>query len=341
MTGLVAALSRGLAGLPVVGGLLVLVVLWVGFFGTLCATARLCYVELLDGKAIIWTEAVGFVLEHLATVLLTPLVFLLAVILTGVAELLVLFLARIPILGQLLAAIAFLPLLLFNLLLLLVIFAGSWLLYATIATGQFDAGRAVGMVVRLVRRSPIRVVLYWLTSAIVTIVLVWVLVVFIVVAFVVTALVIGNGLGFGNVSALTGIGSLLGPFGFSPIGGLLGRVGLLGLGGFGGEQPLGLAQLLLGIAGILVIATLYALPLTLQMALSCAVYLQLQDGAAAPEPPRAAASYDREPEPLPVAAVAPVGMAVATSAPTTRFCTRCGRAAAAQSRFCTGCGAPM
>lgn len=344
ITGLAVQLCGSLVGqggsLAVLGLLLMVVVFWVGFTIVMAATARMCYTQ-LTGDATSWREGVNFAVERLSTAVFAPLVLVLSVFLAVIAELVLSFLGRIPLLGELLAAVAFVPLLLFNALLLVILLAGGWLIFPIVASDRVGAAGAVGEVVRLVRTAPIHVVLYWLLSAFLGGVVAAIVIVLTIISLVVTSSVVGVGLGMGKMLALLGSQGVLRPLDTALGGGLLGG----SLFGAYGSPTLGLSRLLFALGIILLVAALYAIPLALQAATGCAAYLRLT-GEGAPAPVAARIPAPAAPAPSMsvgggLAAPTVAAMSAASEPATPRFCMRCGRPASAANRFCTGCGGAL
>jgi hypothetical protein len=241
-------------------GLLAAVIWWVGSSLTLGTVARMCVAELSDGRPIPWRSAVGYAARHIDGFLLGPLVFGLLLLLLTVAEILILLIGRIPFLGELLIGVAFLPLLLLNLLGMLTLIFGWFLLFPAVAVEGASAINAGLHVIGLIRRNPLRVVVQLWTTFLMAFVVTLILGGFMVATFAITVTLTSVGLGDKASQIMAG----LLPFG-NVISSFLGQ----------GQPPftIGIAQFLVSISIAAFATGLLAIPAVFVIASCCDVYL--------------------------------------------------------------------
>lgn len=296
----------GVAG-QVFFALLAAIVLWIGMSLVYGAITRLSYLHLTRGDAGSWRDAFSYALSHLASLMFTGLVLVLAVLGVFLAEVIVLLLGRIPYLGELIASVAFLPLTLINAFALLVITVGSWLLYPIIAAEGTGVAGTIQRVVSLVRRSPGQVVAYIAIAMIAVGFASWIIL----------------GLGYGG-AAITAMATIMGAG--SRIGRLFG--GWPGMGGYMSPYGMGwtpyraaslpftiyIAQLIyaVGIAGL--VAIVAAFPVVFLMSAATATYLNVAE----PEAPVAGPENE-----------------------TQVHCPECGAPAQKGQKFCSNCGTAL
>lgn len=279
--------------------------------------AQMSYDDLSRRPAQGWRSALGYMARRLLTLLFSPLVLQIAIVLIVVVEGLVLLLARIPYFGELWASLLFLPLVVLNLFLILLSYLGVWLIPAVVAGEGGGILATLRRVQQVVRRAPGRILAY----VSITVVL-GILAALIIIPLVYAATT--------STIALTA-GAMLG----TDVADLAGDIPYLGL----EDIPYVLADLLqyrlgfgssdrvtMTIAGVIFAVGLLLIPLAILSVLlivfpvscACATYLSVRKD---------------EPE-LP----APQGLRVE---PAQRTCPNCGAEVAPQARFCLRCGHPQ
>jgi hypothetical protein len=245
------------------------VLVWVIMSLTFGATTRMSYGELSGSGPISVRDAVSFALRRWAEFLFTPLA---VVILTGlvvVAEVVILLIGRVPYIGEVIDSLLFLPALVVNLFLAVLILFGSSLIYSAVV----DKGRGVfgtlHYVLVLVRHAPGRIVLYLGASSILTAIAVTILWALVGWGIMITLLALQAGLGDKSMTMLIpSAGNILGSS--NPLSVLL-----------GGAQEVAFTTMLstrliqMGLA--IAVALTLAFPLVLMLSLACAVYLQVRD----------------------------------------------------------------
>jgi len=117
-------------GLSTILNLLGLLISWVISTLVTGAVAKMSYDELSDRPAQGWSAALNYSLSHWTSLILSPLALLIGIILIAVGELAILFLGRIPYLGELWASLLFPLLIVLNIFLILLGFLSSWLIRA-------------------------------------------------------------------------------------------------------------------------------------------------------------------------------------------------------------------
>jgi hypothetical protein len=223
----------------------------------------MCLEHLATGVTISWREALTYATRHIDGFLFGPLVFGVLLLLLGVIEVLVLFIGRIPFLGELIIAVAFLPLLLLNVLATITLLFGGWLLFAVVASEGASAISGPLRVFELVRRDPVRIVVQTCIAFFISGLAVFILGFLLSLSFGITAVLSGVGLGWDKASQI--LGGFMGPF-----------ASVLGPAGFGAARPpitIGIAHFLLQIAITAFVGILWALPTVFLYSSACAVYL--------------------------------------------------------------------
>jgi hypothetical protein len=257
--------SQAGAGGAAVGGLIALIILWVGLSLTFGTVNKMCIDELASGIKVTWRSALQYATSNLTGFLFGPLVFGVLLLLLGAVEVIVLFIGRIPFVGELIISLAFLPLLLVNVLAAVTLLFGGWLLFPVIAAEGASPLAAPLRVFELVRREPVRIVIQTCVALFMSLVATVILSILLWFSFSVTLLLSGIGLGPEKTAQIVGLGSLFGPF------------GLTGSSAFGLVQQLpftiGIARFLLAIGFSAFIGVLWAVPTVFLIASGCAVYL--------------------------------------------------------------------
>lgn len=271
----------GDAGL-VLFALLAAIVLWIGMSLVYGTVTRLSYLHLTRGDPGAWRDALGYALNHLASLMFTGLVLALAVLGMFMVEAILLLFGRIPYLGEIVASAAFLPLTLINAFVLLVMTVGSWLIYPTIAAEGSGVVGTIRRVVDILRQSPGQVVAYIAIAMIAVGFASWII----------------FGLGYGG-AALTAMATMIGAG--SRIGRIFGTWP-----GMGGYMPpymgwtpyravslpftMYLAQLIYAISLAGLVAIVAAFPVVFLMSAATATYLNVVES----EPPAAAHEGETE-----------------------------------------------
>lgn len=291
--------------------LVMLAVVWVLFTLVTGTVSKLSY-ENLAGREIGVMDALSFAARHIFSLCLSPLVLCIGVGVVMLAELVLLLLGRIPVLGEIWASLLFLPLFVLNLLLILLAFLGSWLSPFVVVgegTGVLDT---LSRVAKIVRRAPGRIMIYLGMTLFLIIVAVGPLIVLIYGAFGFTGGLTLIGLGDEKVSQILLAGaskwlSLL------PLGDLLSPGLRYGLGMEGGPS-FTVASWIYSFSLVVIVAAIYALLIVFPLSCGCAIYISVREEAPAAVVPREVVK---------------------------RYCTKCGAEILPDAQFCTKCGAPQ
>jgi hypothetical protein len=333
-------------------GLLVVWVLGALFSG---AIAWLAWADLNGQPGLGAGAALQYAGGRLASFLLAPLGLGLIGFAVLLAETLILLMGRIPYAGELLAGLLYLPLVVINILVGLMIYMGSWLVYPAVVEADRGVIETIRHVVRTMRSAAGQIVSYFILAILVM-----------VLAIVVLAFLAGAGLSVTNAVMMAGVSpeKMLGIQSTAIIGSLsdllepfaeLGR-------GFGLRSlpaTYRIAGLLMSLGnGILAGGILLVFPWTFTMTVSCAVYYAVRGSVPAP----AGRPFPAPPQPLPArAAPPPPGPQPASpmappqppqpaqspyapppAAPAAGLrCYRCGSEVRLGARFCKQCGATL
>jgi hypothetical protein len=202
--------------------LLALVVWWVGSSLTIATVTRMSVGQLSgdENQARNWRTALDYVTAHLDGFLLGPLVFGLILLALFIVELLVLFIGRIPYLGELLIGLAFLPLLLINLFGVIAVVFGWFLLFPVVAVDGLGPIAASTRVLEFIRGDPIRIVLQLVIAFFVAFLVTAILSMFVFTSLAITVALAAVGLGDKSAqivaSMIPFVGQLAGFFGIGP-----------------------------------------------------------------------------------------------------------------------------
>ncbi len=341
------------------------------------AITRLSYGDLAGWPARKALDAVQDAFQRLPSLLFAPLLLGIAWIGVILAQWLLMLLGRIPYLGELLVAVLFLPAVLLNTLMLVILLAGIWLVFPVAIGENAGVSQTLRRVVDVTRRAPGRILTYMGITLLLSLLVTAVLAALVLVAYSLTLTLTVTGMsplramqmGLGNI--LNVFIPLLGPAGS--------LVGLFGSGRLlGGSVPvtMDIAGALLSLETlVLLLGSAWAVPWVFSLTASCAVH-QLVAGTApaqaAPAPQPAAWSPPVQPPtyipprpesfPPPVLPPQPVRPTYPPPAqpyvptqvitppppispspvapPQPRLCRSCGRPLAnPNSRFCQVCGA--
>jgi hypothetical protein len=237
---------------------------------TIGAITRMAHADLTGRAAVSPREAVGFGLRRLLDLAITPLALAVLGLLAILAEAAILLIGRIDYLGEIVASALFVPALLVNLFLVILLGFGASLIAPIIV----DRGRGVVGTLQylyaLMRRVPGRVVFYLGTSWLIAGVVTWMVWALVALAFVLTLQMLAVGLG-AEKGAAVAVGDLLDWLPTSALSSFMGRGG-------GAERfTFGIAGALLRMGFLVTSAVALAFPLVLQMSLACAVYLHVRD----------------------------------------------------------------
>jgi hypothetical protein len=355
--GLIAGIFFGLAAFldnnvaVALVALLGLIAIWVVATLFTGAIAKLSYDNLAGRPPPGLGEALRYAANHLAGLLLAPLLLWVMILVAIIAEAVVLLLGRVPAVGPILSALLFLPLVLINGFLLVFVLVGGWLVPAIIAGEGTGVLETLSRLRAIVRQAPGRITTYLAMTVLLMVILGLVLLLVISVATTQTQI----------LSMITAFG---GSFSVNPtellFGSLLRFFGPLG--GFGGSGlATDIAGLLYRLAWLLLSAVVVATPFFIfPLACACATHISVTGGAPAAAP---AAQPAQVPPPAqaPVPAAMPASPPVQASAPAQapapaaapapapapptpagpRSCSRCGAQLRPGAAFCGQCGAQV
>jgi hypothetical protein len=146
--------------ISVVSGLVAAASGWILLTLVVGTLAKMSYDELSGRPASGWGAPLAHSRRHLGTLLFSPLALILIISLVEVAQVVLLFAGRIPYLGELWVAVIFLPLLLVNLFLALLLYLGILLIPPVVAAERRGVLETLRRVQQLVRRAPGRILVY-------------------------------------------------------------------------------------------------------------------------------------------------------------------------------------
>ncbi len=248
-----------------------LVALWLILTFVTATITRLASIELSEGRKVPVREAMAFVGQHFLTFLFSPLVLLIGLVLTLVAESVFLLLGRVNYLGELVTSLAFLPLVLVNLLVLVIAWFGTALTFPIIADRGEGIGNTLSYILTIVRRAPGRLIAYMTIVNLTCIIMLAVCFYLLFSAFYVT-------------SALTAVGmeptkfvAVLGSAPISNLGDLFPELSYGLYGGLWHEPPATypIASFLFGLSVLGLLLLALTIPQLFYLAGTCAVYLNL------------------------------------------------------------------
>jgi len=269
-----------------------LLVAWVVISLFAGAITQLSYGDLAGWSPRGLADALLSALQHLPSLLFAPLLLGLASVGVLLMELVLMLLGRIPYLGELLVAVLFLPAVLLNALMFVIVFAGTWLVYP-VAMGE-NAGvlQTLRRVIDITRRNPARILTYLGMTVILSLLLVVVLLALAFGAYVLTLMLTVAGMSLERALQM-GLSNILGQLGplvglMGPMGGLLGSPFSGGLfGGTASTPPLtmDIAGALIGLeTALLWLGAIWAVPWVFNLTASCAVFQSVAGQAPAPRP---------------------------------------------------------
>jgi hypothetical protein len=244
--------------------------------------SRLIIVELTQQRKGSLQEAMSYVGQNFLTFLLSPVVLGLGAALVLVGQFILLLIGRLDYLGEMLVALAFLPLVFLNLMVIVVVWFGAALIAPAVADQGRGIGATIGYVVQVVRREPVRLAAYMLLAGLASLLL-----------FLFSLYLLGMALY--TTLALTSVAMGIDKFVmvFSGLSLLIRNLPLdllyLLPGGFSLREPpvtYGLAGLLFQLWLLALLVLALTVPRMLYLASACAVYLNLRQDVVAPGGPR-------------------------------------------------------
>lgn len=283
------------------------------------AVAKMSYDDLSRRPVQGWEAALGFSSRHLLTLFFSPLVLALSIGLILLGEVIVLFLGRIPYVGELWASLLFLPLVLVNVFLILLGSLGMWLIPAVVASegsGVMDTLRRVQGVVRV---APGRILVYFSIAVILGLLTALVIVPLVYSATAYTTWLTTAALGrekmirFAVALPDLFLSRML-PGELRELGPLLYEYGI-------GKVPFTykIGALIFTLANLLIpVAILAVLGVVFPVSCACATFISVREEA----------------ERFGLAAESP-------AAPERNLCASCGAEVSPKQHFCTHCGAPQ
>jgi len=165
--------AEALAESAVVGaavGVVGSIALWLILTFTTAAVTRLLILELNSGERGAIREALAFAGRHLLAFLFSPLLLILGLVLIIVGESIFLLVGRIDYLGELVVSLAFLPLVILNMLVILTAWFGAALTFPIIADRGAGVGATLSHVLALVRRAPGRLMAYMILAGVISLI---------------------------------------------------------------------------------------------------------------------------------------------------------------------------
>jgi hypothetical protein len=267
-----------------------------------------------------WRSALGYAQQHLVSLLFSPLLLWIGIVLVVLAEVILLLLGRIPYLGELWAAILFLPLFLLNLFLILLGYLGVWLIPAVVADEGVGVVDTLRRVEQLVRRAPGRILAYLSIAVILGLLASMVLVPLTYWALASTTALTGLGLGSEKLARF----AVAMPDLFSDLlfPGMLGGFGSLFYGVESVPFTFKIAAVIYAVSLLLIPVSIIAiLFVVFPLSCACATYISVSEESAPP-----AVEAQAPPPPRP---------------PESRTCAQCGAPLSPDDVFCMRCGAPQ
>ena len=302
--------------LTVLFTLLAAVAAWVLSTLVCGAVAKMSYDDLSERPAQGWQTALSYARSHLVSLLFSPLLLWIGIALVFLGEFILLFLGRIPYLGELWAALLFLPLVVLNLFLILLSYLGAWLIPAVVAGEGGGVTDTLRRVQEVVQRAPARILAYLSIAMILGLLAAMVIVPLVYWATGSTAALSALALGMEKIGKLSSavpdmLSSLLSP-------GDLGGFGRLTYRARGVPFTFRIAGLIYTLAILLIpISILSTLFVVFPVSCACATYINVR-GEALTRPA--------------------VGPAPSVQ-PGKTFCVKCGAELPPGTRFCVRCGA--
>lgn len=248
---------------------------WLAYALTLGALTRMSYVELTGHSPVPIREALRYATLRWPQFAATPLALLATLIVVGLAEVTVMLVGRVDVLGELLVSLLFLPAFVLNLFLVVAWVFGLLLVFPIIVDRGTGITGTLTHLFKLLRAAPGQVILFLGTTGVVTGTVTLILWGLVSLAFTFTFQAVFAGLGgakFGAVMA----SDLLGLLNLIP--------GLNLFTGFGrllmdNKTTYVIAGRLLQFGAGIALTCALAFPLVLQTSLACAAYLNVKHEA--------------------------------------------------------------
>ena len=295
------------------------------------ALAHISWQQTAHQQAVAVRAAIQFGVQNIVKLLLSPLALVLVVPVVIIAELIIVLLGRIPFLGELWAAVVFFPLIVVNILLLVGLIVGLWLIYPIIAEGERGVMQIIGRIIALVRHAPAALLGTYLLASVMVSIAMLIFSFLLTSAYTQTTTIMGIGLDgkWGDIARSSSFGMLLSPTAFLQIDSLFDRFL------FGGRftaHPFTyrIAAFVMGLGTAAMFAcALLAFPWSFMQTISAELYHTLRDSVSA----------DAETLPaLNLAGLKALQTNNAEANPKTISCLNCGEAIAVNSKFCMHCG---
>ncbi|HSJ57864.1 MAG TPA: FHA domain-containing protein [Anaerolineae bacterium] len=294
---------------------------WLLLAFTAGTLSRLALAELGEGRRVAVRAALHYTMQNLLSFLLSPLLLLLGIVLVIVAEGILLLVGRIDTVGEIVVALAFLPLVLLNLGLLIIAMFGTGLTFPIVADRGGSTIDTLRQVLRFVRHVPGRLIAYTLVAALISLFLFLAAFYLVFAASSGTALLAEMGMEPAKfVSVFIGLSP-----GDIASGLLFDNLGLLG------HTPPGsyrIAQIIFGLASSVLAMLALTIPQLFYLVSASAVYLNLRHDL--PEPVPAARGWQ--------AYRAPAGGPGQEHAAVPKVCLSCGSLLAYDQTYCPHCG---
>ncbi|HIQ04661.1 MAG TPA: hypothetical protein EYH31_03095 [Anaerolineae bacterium] len=175
--GVIGGIFFGLAGrvddiaVKAILAFLGLIAVWVIAALFIGAISKMSYESLAGRPSPGIGEALRYAVNHLTSLLFAPLLLWVVILAVYIAEAIVLLLGRIPTAGPILSSLLVLPIVLINMLLLVIVSVGAWLIPAIIAGEGTGAIDTLSRLKTIVRQAPGRIVTYWVTTAFLMVIL--------------------------------------------------------------------------------------------------------------------------------------------------------------------------
>jgi hypothetical protein len=258
--------------LSAVVGLVGAILLWCILTFATATLSRLIFQELSEGKRETVRDALRYASQHFLAFLLSPLVLVIGLVLVLVGESVFLLLGRVQYVGELAVSLAFLPLVVLNLAVILVAWFGTALIYPTVADRGGGIVDTITSVLALVRRAPGRLVAYMMLAGITSVLMFLFSFYLIFAAVSTTSALAGMSIEADRFAALAG---------WLPLdpGDLLPGLVPGSSSGYGLREPpltITIARFLIGLSLLGLGMVVLAIPQMFYLASTCAVYLNLR-----------------------------------------------------------------
>jgi hypothetical protein len=307
-------------------------------------------------------EALAFSWQHIISFLFAPIILVLTGVGVITAEVIILLLGRIDEVGELLVGLLFLPLVIINVLLVIGLIVGGWLVFPIIADSRANPVQTVRRVVEIVRHSPGRLLTYFILALLVIVLTLSILWPLLWLGRTQTMILMQAGVGedkMADITSSSAVALLASPeFLLNDPEDIF--FWLLGGSSFNDDTTLKIAGFLIGLSGlVLLLGAFYLFPWVFTLTLSCAMYASLKTAvpaAASSSSGWVPAPYTPMPTPVPTptpaafpAAPSPTHYIPPTPAvpapyqsppPAAPNCQSCGKPINTASRFCPFCGTP-